>query len=78
MDSVNLDLSPDIPLTQLSIQYSSSAEHHYQIGQALRSQHIPIRYSEKEVEAMMAPLQERIAQLEQQLNKQNSSTPFLP
>ncbi|WP_171815363.1 hypothetical protein [Nostoc sp. PCC 7524] len=25
------------PLTQLSIQYSSSPEHHYQIGQALRS-----------------------------------------
>ncbi|MBW4555043.1 MAG: dioxygenase [Trichormus sp. ATA11-4-KO1] len=27
----------DIPLTQLSIQYNSSPEHHYQIGQALRS-----------------------------------------
>lgn len=30
-------------------------------------QHIPIRYSEAEVEAMMAPLHNRIAQLEQQL-----------
>lgn len=30
-------------------------------------QHIPIRYSETEVEAMMAPLQARIAELEQQL-----------
>lgn len=31
-------------------------------------QHIPIRYSETEVEAMMAPLQARIAELEQQLS----------
>jgi hypothetical protein len=30
-------------------------------------QHIPIRYSEKEVAAMMAPLQARITDLEQQL-----------
>lgn len=30
-------------------------------------QHIPIRYSETEVEAMIAPLQTRIAELEQQL-----------
>ncbi|WP_414586142.1 pyridoxamine 5'-phosphate oxidase family protein [Scytonema sp. PCC 10023] len=30
-------------------------------------QHIPIRYSETEVAAMMAPLQARIAELEQQL-----------
>lgn len=29
-------------------------------------QHIPIRYSETEVEAMMAPLRDRIAELEQQ------------
>ncbi|WP_242054292.1 pyridoxamine 5'-phosphate oxidase family protein [Nostoc parmelioides] len=36
-------------------------------------QHIPIRYSETEVEAMMAPLQNRIAELEQQLSEQNSS-----
>lgn len=36
-------------------------------------QHIPIRYSETEVEAMIAPLQNRIAELEQQLSKQNSS-----
>jgi uncharacterized protein len=28
-------------------------------------QHIPIRYSEKEVAAMMAPLRDRIAELEQ-------------
>lgn len=32
-------------------------------------QHIPIRYSETEVEAMIAPLQARIAELEQQLGK---------
>lgn len=32
-------------------------------------QHIPIRYSETEVEAMMAPLQARIAELEQQLGE---------
>jgi hypothetical protein len=32
------------------------------------SQHIPIRYSETEVAAMMAPLHDRIAQLEQQLS----------
>lgn len=32
-------------------------------------QHIPIRYSVTEVEAMMAPLQARIAELEQQLIK---------
>jgi len=31
-------------------------------------QHIPIRYSVAEVEAMMAPLQDRIAELEQQLS----------
>ena len=31
-------------------------------------QHIPIRYSETEVAAMMAPLQARIAELEQQLS----------
>ncbi|MGV0029245.1 hypothetical protein [Phormidesmis priestleyi] len=34
-------------------------------------QHIPIRYSETEVEAMMAPLRDRIAELEQQLSEQN-------
>jgi predicted pyridoxine 5'-phosphate oxidase superfamily flavin-nucleotide-binding protein len=33
-------------------------------------QHIPIRYSETEVAAMMAPLQARIAELEQQLGDQ--------
>ncbi|MBD2461904.1 hypothetical protein H6G89_12675 [Oscillatoria sp. FACHB-1407] len=31
-------------------------------------QPIPIRYSETEVEAMMAPLRDRITQLEQQRN----------
>jgi hypothetical protein len=31
-------------------------------------QHIPIRYSETEIEVMMAPLQARIAELEQQLS----------
>ena len=31
-------------------------------------EHIPIRYSETEVEAMIAPLQARIAELEQQLS----------
>ncbi|MBW4555048.1 MAG: pyridoxamine 5'-phosphate oxidase family protein [Trichormus sp. ATA11-4-KO1] len=36
-------------------------------------QHIPIRYSAREVDAMMAPLQARIAELEQQLSEQNSS-----
>ncbi|KAF3883783.1 MULTISPECIES: pyridoxamine 5'-phosphate oxidase family protein [Nostocales] len=35
-------------------------------------QHIPIRYSETEVEAMMAPLQARIAELEQQLSDRAS------
>lgn len=35
-------------------------------------QHIPIRYSVAEVEAMMAPLQARIAELEQQLGERNS------
>ncbi|HAA29184.1 MAG TPA: pyridoxamine 5'-phosphate oxidase [Cyanobacteria bacterium UBA8553] len=34
-------------------------------------QHIPLRYSETEVELMMAPLQARIAELEQQLGKHN-------
>lgn len=34
-------------------------------------QHIPIRYSEAEVEAMMAPLQNRIAELEQQVSSHN-------
>jgi uncharacterized protein len=33
-------------------------------------QHIPIRYSEIEVERLMAPLSARIAQLEQQLSEQ--------
>jgi hypothetical protein len=37
-------------------------------------QHIPIRYSETEVAAMMAPLQARIAELEQQLGDRTSST----
>lgn len=32
-------------------------------------QHIPIRYSEAEVEAMVAPLQARIAELEQQIHR---------
>jgi len=32
-------------------------------------QHIPIRYSEAEVESIVAPLQARIAELEQQLQK---------
>ncbi|MBH8563892.1 pyridoxamine 5'-phosphate oxidase family protein [Nostoc sp. CENA67] len=32
-------------------------------------QHIPIRYSETEVEAMMAPLKNRIVELEQQLKQ---------
>lgn len=34
-------------------------------------QHIPIRYSVSEVEAMIAPLQTRIAQLEQQLSERS-------
>ncbi len=33
-------------------------------------QHIPIRYSETEVEQMMVPLRDRITQLEQQLSQQ--------
>lgn len=36
-------------------------------------QHIPIRYSEAEVETLVAPLQARIAELEQQLNELHSS-----
>ncbi|MEP0924490.1 pyridoxamine 5'-phosphate oxidase family protein [Leptolyngbya sp. ST-U4] len=32
-------------------------------------QHIPIRYSETEVEAMIAPLRDRIAELEQELER---------
>jgi len=34
-------------------------------------QHIPIRYSEAEVEQMVAPLRDYIAQLEQQVSKQS-------
>lgn len=34
-------------------------------------QHIPIRYSQTEVEAMIAPLRDRIAELEQQLRNFN-------
>jgi uncharacterized protein len=34
-------------------------------------QHIPVRYSEAEVEAMMQPLRDRIADLEQQLRNLN-------
>jgi uncharacterized protein len=34
-------------------------------------QHIPIRYSETEVAAMLAPLQDRIAELERQLGDRN-------
>jgi hypothetical protein len=34
------------------------------------SQHIPIRYSEIEVEQLMTPLRDRIAQLEQQISQQ--------
>ena len=34
-------------------------------------QHIPIRYSETEVEAMITPLHDRIAELEQQLSERN-------
>jgi uncharacterized protein len=37
-------------------------------------QHIPIHYSVAEVEAMIAPLQARIAQLEQQLEERASSS----
>ncbi|WNZ27253.1 pyridoxamine 5'-phosphate oxidase family protein [Leptolyngbya sp. NK1-12] len=36
-------------------------------------QHIPIRYSETDLEAMMAPLRERITQLEQQIGEQNAA-----
>lgn len=36
-------------------------------------QHIPIRYSEREVETMIAPLRDRITELEQQLRARNSS-----
>jgi uncharacterized protein len=36
-------------------------------------QHIPIRYAEAEVEAMMAPLHARIADLERQLNQQQDN-----
>lgn len=36
-------------------------------------QHIPIRYSEAEVAAMMTPLQDRIAELERQLDDRNNS-----
>lgn len=35
-------------------------------------QHIPIRYSETEVEAMIAPLRDRIAELEQQLSDRSN------
>ncbi|NJO80092.1 MAG: pyridoxamine 5'-phosphate oxidase family protein [Cyanobacteria bacterium RM1_2_2] len=35
-------------------------------------QHIPIRYSEQEVETIVAPLQARIAELEQRLSELNS------
>lgn len=34
-------------------------------------QHIPLRYSETEVNEMIAPLQDRIAELEQQVSEQN-------
>jgi predicted pyridoxine 5'-phosphate oxidase superfamily flavin-nucleotide-binding protein len=37
-------------------------------------QHIPIRYSVAEVEAMVAPLQTRIAELEQQLSHLNNAS----
>lgn len=36
-------------------------------------QHIPIRYSHQEVAAIVAPLQARIAELEQQLNEQHTT-----
>ena len=36
-------------------------------------QHIPIRYSEQEVEAMLTPLRDRIALLEQQLERQSAT-----
>lgn len=38
-------------------------------------QHIPIRYSEAEVEFMLAPLRDRIAELEQQLGQSPSPLP---
>ncbi|MFG3817157.1 pyridoxamine 5'-phosphate oxidase family protein [Limnothrix redekei] len=38
-------------------------------------QHIPIRYSEAEVESMLAPLRDRIAELEQQLGQSPSPLP---
>lgn len=37
-------------------------------------QHIPVRYSETEVAAMVAPLQARISELEQQLRQLNPSS----
>jgi len=40
-------------------------------------QHIPIRYSERDVEAMIAPLQERIAELEKLLGDRPSQEPIL-
>lgn len=38
-------------------------------------QHIPIRYSEDEVESLLAPLRDRIAELEQQLGQSPSPLP---
>lgn len=37
-------------------------------------QHIPLRYSETEVNEMIAPLQNRIAELEQQLSEKKTTT----
>jgi hypothetical protein len=39
------------------------------------SQHIPIRYSEAEVDAMIAPLRDRITELEHQLSDRTPLTP---
>ncbi|WP_341532089.1 pyridoxamine 5'-phosphate oxidase family protein (plasmid) [Nostoc sp. UHCC 0302] len=57
--------------------YPATIEHailfHVEATSENCSQHIPIRYSQTEVTAMIAPLQARITELEQQLGERSSS-----
>jgi len=73
-----VDDEPEL-LQQLSdTNYSAKVEHailmHIEAWDWNCPQHIPIRYSEADVQAMLQPLQERITQLKSQLVQSKSSS----
>jgi predicted pyridoxine 5'-phosphate oxidase superfamily flavin-nucleotide-binding protein len=70
----DLELIERLRVSDYSAEIERAIVFHVEATSENCPQHIPIRYSEKEVEAMMAPLRERIAELERHLSEQNSSS----